>query len=137
MRQLFVPLLANEDAGRAAEWLVQAFGLRERERFADARGVVTDVVLELDGAIMLAGHPSDAYRGPREHARTCEDARAWRGVPYVVDGVLVYVEDLESHHARAKAADAVILTEIEANPLQRQYRAEDLAGHRWMFAQRG
>lgn len=46
---------------------VRAFGLRERERFADARGVVTDVVLELDG-------------------------------------VLVYVEDWEAHHARAKAA---------------------------------
>ncbi len=39
---------------------------------------------------------------------------------------------------RARAAGATILSELEGNEGigQRQYRAEDLEGHRWMFATR-
>jgi uncharacterized glyoxalase superfamily protein PhnB len=57
--------------------------------------------------------------------------------PYVVDGVMVYVEDVDAHFERARAAGAGFLSELEDNPAigQRQYRAEDLEGHRWMFAQ--
>src|SRR4029453_18011195 len=38
---------------------------------------------------------------------------------------------------RARSAGGRILSELEDNPAagQRQYRAEDLEGHRWMFAQ--
>ena len=51
--------------------------------------------------------------------------------PYVIDGVLVYVEDVESHFEKAKAAGATILSPLEGG----RYRAEDLEGHRWMFMQ--
>src|SRR5262245_3635596 len=134
--QRFVPMLAYEDASRAAEWLGKAFGFSERERFHDAQGVVTDVVLEYGGEIFLAGHPNDAYRGPRRHALSCATARAWLDTPYIVDGALVYVDDVDEHHRAAKAAGAKILSELEDNPGQRQYRCEDLEGHRWMFATR-
>ena len=127
-------MLAYQDAARAAEWIARAFGFRELERFSDTRGVVTDVVMDLDGARVIVGHPNDAYQGPRRHAEGCETARAWLDTPFVVDGVLVYVDDLTAHIDRARAAGARILSEIETNPIQRQYRAEDLEGHRWMFA---
>ena len=136
MTQRFVPMVAYEDATRAADWLTRAFGFSERERFHDAQGIVTDVVLEYGGEFFLAGHPNAAYRGPRRHALSCATARAWLDTPFVVDGVLVYVDDLEDHHRVAKAAGAKILSEIEANTVQRQYRCEDLEGHRWMFAVR-
>ena len=136
MTQRFVPMLAYEDASLAADWLARAFGFRERERFHDAQGVVTDVVLEYGDEIFLAGHPSAAYRGPRRHALSCATARAWLDTPYVVDGVLVYVDDVDEHHRRAKAAGAKILSDVEQNEIQRQYRCEDLEGHRWMFAKR-
>ena len=57
--------------------------------------------------------------------------------PYVVDGVLIYVEDVDAHCERARAGGARILSEPEDNPYagQRQYRAEDPEGHRWMVAQ--
>ena len=136
MTQRFVPMVAYEDATRAADWLTRAFGFSERERFHDAQGVVTDVVLEYGDEFFLVGHPHAAYRGPRRHALSCATARAWLDTPFVVDGVLVYVDDLEDHYRVAKAAGAKILSEIESNPLQRQYRCEDLEGHRWMFAVR-
>jgi uncharacterized glyoxalase superfamily protein PhnB len=54
-------------------------------------------------------------------------------VPWVVDGVLVLVRNLDRHFARAKAAGATILSAIEEGPPGRRYRVEDLEGHRWFF----
>jgi hypothetical protein len=77
------------------------------------------------------------FRGPKRHAEECEAARRWRETPYVVDGVMLHVDDVDGHFEQARSAGATILSELEDNPYagQRQYRAEDLEGHRWMFAQ--
>jgi uncharacterized glyoxalase superfamily protein PhnB len=58
-------------------------------------------------------------------------------VPYVIDGVLVEVDDVDEHFERATAAGATILSEPEdvADFGVRHYRAEDPEGHRWMFSQ--
>jgi len=136
MTQRFVPMVAYEDATRAADWLTRAFGFSERERFHDAQGIVTDVVLEYGGEFFLAGHPNAAYRGPRRHALSCATARSWLDSPFVVDGVLVYVDDVDAHHRRAVEAGATILTPPEDGSPGRRYRAEDLEGHRWMFMER-
>jgi len=54
----------------------------------------------------------------------------------VIDGVLVYVEDIASHFEQAKAAGATLLSDVEEGPDDSLlYRAEDLEGHRWMFMQ--
>jgi len=53
----------------------------------------------------------------------------------VIDGFLVHVDDVDAHFARAKAAGAMILSDLEEAPYGRLYRAEDLEGHRWMFIQ--
>jgi uncharacterized glyoxalase superfamily protein PhnB len=57
--------------------------------------------------------------------------------PFIVDGVLVYVDDIDVHFERARASGATVLSALEDNTAigQRQYRVEDLEGHRWMFAQ--
>ena len=132
-----IPMLAYEDAARASAWICGAFGFREVERFTNSAGIVTDVVLERDdGATVLVGHPHDAYEGPRKHAEHCPDAARWLDRPVIVDGLVVYVDDLEAHHAAAVAAGARVISGLETNPIQRQYRVEDLEGHRWMFATR-
>lgn len=132
-----IPMLAYADAGAAADWICRAFGFREVQRFTNKSGTVTDVVLERsDGATVLVGHPNDAYEGPRKHAEHCAIAAQWLDRPVIVDGLVVYVDDIEAHHAAAAAAGARIISRLETNPLQRQYRVEDLEGHRWMFATR-
>jgi len=132
-----IPMLAYADAGRAADWICGAFGFREVQRFTNKSGTVTDVLLErADGATVLVGHPNDAYEGPRAHAAHCAAAAKWLDRPVIVDGLVVYVDDIEAHHAAAVAAGARITSGLETNPLQRQYRVEDLEGHRWMFATR-
>lgn len=131
-----IPMLAYGDAGRAAEWICRVFGFREVQRFANKTGAVTDVVLERpDGATVLVGHPNDAYEGPRTHAQHCATAARWLDRPVIVDGLVVYVDDVESHCANAVGAGARVISGLETNPI-RQYRVEDLEGHRWMFATR-
>jgi PhnB protein len=130
-------MFSYEDVGRAADWIAKAFGFKETGRWSDGDDRVAHVTMELDGGEFMLGYPSPDYQSPRHHAEVCEQARKWSETPYVVDGVLVYVDDLDAHHQRAKQAGARILSDVEDNPEigQRQYRAEDLEGHRWMFAQ--
>jgi uncharacterized glyoxalase superfamily protein PhnB len=130
------PMLSYEDAGRAAKWLADVFGLTEVSRFADDDGRVTHVVMSLGDGHVHLGHPGPHYVGPRRHAETCEQARRWRESPYVVDGVLAHVDDVDAHHAQAVAAGAVVLTPPGEGGAGRQYRVEDVEGHRWMFAER-
>lgn len=105
-----VPVLAYPDVAEAADWLCRAFGLAVRLRIADHRIQLTYG----DGAIVAARGESD----PAGHS------------------VMVRVVDADAHHAQAVAAGARVLsppTDYEYG--ERQYTAEDPAGHRWTFSQ--
>jgi uncharacterized glyoxalase superfamily protein PhnB len=128
-----IPMLSYEDGFAALEWLAKAFGFRERVRLSTPDGRLTHAEMGAgDGLIMLAS-PTPDYQSPKRHRQVCEPARKWSAVPWIIDGVLVYVNDLDAHFAQAKAAGATILSEIEEGPPGRRYRAEDLEGHRWFF----
>ena len=88
-----------------------------------------------NGRIMLAT-PTPAYESPKHHQEHCEAAGAWLATPWVIDGVLVYVDDVDAHYAQAKAAGATILGQLEDGFPGCRYRVEDIEGHRWMFMQR-
>ncbi len=62
--------------------------------------------------------------------------RKWSEVPYIVDGVHVYVDGADAHFQRAKDAGATILSRVKEGAVGKRYRAEDLEGHRWMFTER-
>jgi len=129
-------MIAYRDGVRALEWLADAFGFRERARMTSPKGNLSHGEMEAgDGLIMLAT-PSPDYRGPKEHRESCEQARKWSSVPYIIDGVLVYVDDVSSHYEQARRAGATILSELEEDENGKKYRAEDLEGHRWMFMER-
>jgi len=132
-----IPMIAYEDGVAALDWLAKAFGFQERDRWVEPDGTLSHGEMQTgDGVIMLAT-PTPHYRGPKRHRETCEQARKWSEVPYIIDGVLVHVDDLDAHFARAKAAGATILSEIQDDSQGRRYRAEDLEGHRWFFFERG
>jgi uncharacterized glyoxalase superfamily protein PhnB len=131
-----IPMIAYEDGVAALEWLARAFGFLERTRMLGSDGTLAHGEMETgDGLIMLAT-PTPDYEGPKRHREHCEQARKWSNVPWVIDGVLVFVDNVDEHYKRAKGAGATILSEPEEGPPGRRYRAEDLEGHRWMFMQR-
>jgi uncharacterized glyoxalase superfamily protein PhnB len=132
-----VPMLAYEDGLAAMDWLARAFGFRETMRMLTKDGRLSQGEMEAGdgGAIMLA-NPTPDYQSPKHHRETCEAAAAWSKVPYIIDGVLVYVDDVDAHFERAREAGALILSGVETTSNGKRYRAEDLEGHRWMFTER-
>jgi uncharacterized glyoxalase superfamily protein PhnB len=131
-----IPMIAYRDGPKAMDWLAAAFGFKERIRMVTPEGRLSHGEMEAgDGLIMLAT-PSLDYEGPKKHREGCESARRWSSVPYIIDGVLVYVADVPAHYARARKAGARILSEIDLDESAKRYRVEDLEGHRWMFLER-
>jgi len=130
-----VPMVAYEDAATAIDWLVRAFGFRERkdQRMMDREGRITHAELRLGKGRVFLATPTPDYQSPKHHRETCGAARKWSSVPWVIDGLLVHVDDVDRHFARAKSEGATMLSDLEDNPVGRLYRAEDLEGHRWMF----
>lgn len=128
-----VPMIAYEDGHAAMDWLIEAFGFVEADRRISRDGRRTHGDLEAGGAIIMLAQPTPDYQSPKHHRDTCAAARKWSGVPCIIDGVLVQVEDVWAHGDRARAAGAVILSEPEDTPDGRHCRVEDLEGHRRMF----
>lgn len=130
-----VPMLTYADGPAAMDWLVTAFGFSEQTRWLDDDGRVAHGELDTGDGLVMVASTNPAYQGPTAHRAQCDAADLWLRSPYVVDGVLVYVADIDAHYARALAAGAPTLSQIEDGP-GRLYRTEDLEGHRWMFMQR-
>jgi PhnB protein len=128
-------MIAYEDAGAAMDWLVRAFGFTERRRMTDKQGRVVHGELELSGNIVMVASPTPDYRSPKSHGESCPQAKQWLSAPWVIDGVMVMVNDVEAHFSRARLAGATMLSEIESGGPGRLYRAADIEGHRWMFLQ--
>lgn len=131
-----IPMISYEDGIGALEWLARAFGFRETARLTAADGRLSHGEMRAGDGLIMVASPTPDYRGPKRHREACEQARRWSTVPWIIDGVLVFVDQLERHRAQAEAAGATILSEIEEGPPGRRYRAEDLEGHRWFFVER-
>lgn len=134
MTQTVFPMVAYEDAAAAIEWLERAFGFEEvtSERYTED-GRVTHAELRIGEASIYVANPTPDYVSPKRHREECEAAARWSSVPWVVDGLLVHVPDVNEHFARAEAAGASMLSPVEGGPDGLRYRAEDHEGHRWMF----
>jgi uncharacterized glyoxalase superfamily protein PhnB len=114
-----IPELAYPDVGEAIAWLCDAFGFTLRIRIGNHRAQLNVG----DGAVVLTEWPgSNGSDGPPNVD--------------VAHSMLVRVEDVHDHHERAKAHGATILRPPADYPYgERQYTAEDFAGHRWSFSQ--
>jgi uncharacterized glyoxalase superfamily protein PhnB len=131
-----IPMLAYEDGPAAMDWLASAFGFRERTRMLDGTGRLSHGEMEAGSGVIMLATPTPDYQSPKHHRETCDAARKWSEVPYIIDGALVYVPDVAAHFEQAKVAGARILSEVAADEHGKRYRAEDIEGHRWMFMER-
>ena len=113
-RGTVIPELAYPDVGDAAEWLCQAFGFTVRLRIANHR-----IQLNIgDGAMVVTERRGAASEAVLAH------------------GVMVRVEDVDAHHARAREHGARILEPPTDYPYgERQYTVVDPGGHSWKFSQ--
>jgi len=117
---ILLPHLVYRDVDAAAEWLNKVFGFEEHYRFG---GDPTS------GAQMYLGEAWIMLTRPKE--RAASPAQVGRGT----QSLTVFVEDLEEHFERAKAAGASIVEELhETEYGELQYAAFDLDGHHWLFS---
>ncbi|HEX3630139.1 MAG TPA: VOC family protein [Candidatus Dormibacteraeota bacterium] len=114
-----IPVLIYPDVRQAVAWLEKAFGFRERLKIGeDHRSQMTVG----DGGAVIVGD----VRGNRRPPRPGE----------VTQSVMVRVEDATAHSERAQANGAKIVDPLTDHPFgERQYTAEDLAGHVWTFSE--
>lgn len=131
-----IPMISYEDAQAAIAWLTQAFGFVESSRMTDDDGRVVHAELRLGAAVIFVASPTSAYQSPNRHAEQCAVFREWQTSPWVIDGVLIFVDDVDAHFNQAKAAGATMLSMLEDGFPARRYRVKDIEGHRWMFMQR-
>ena len=137
MTQRIFPMIAYEDTATAIDWLTRAFGFEERgQRYEMEDGTIGHAELQIDSEVIMLATPNREYQSPKTHRQGCEAAARWLDNPWVIDGVLVEVVDLDAHHAHAVEAGANVIRPPEDGPDGRLYTAEDLEGHRWMFQQR-
>lgn len=113
-----IPVLIYPDVREAVSWLERAFGFSERVQIGE------DHRSQLrfgDGAVIVGDVRYDR-RPPRDGE--------------VTHSVVVRVEDARAHCEHARANGARILMEpTEFEYGERQYNAEDLAGHQWTFSE--
>ncbi|MEO0321914.1 MAG: VOC family protein [Myxococcota bacterium] len=123
--QRIIPYLSYDDAPAAIAFIERAFGFTRRFVMPMPDGRIGHAELELGGhALLLASaYEEMGMASPKALAK-------------VHGQVMVYVDDVEAHHARARAAGATVTAEPEDQPHgARMYRATDPEGHRWIFAQ--
>jgi uncharacterized glyoxalase superfamily protein PhnB len=114
-----IPVLVYPDVREAVEWLSAAFGFEERVRIGDDHRSQLSVG---DGGALIVADVRGDRRRPREGEETHR--------------VVVRVEDANDHCEHARAQGARILMEpTDFEYGERQYSAEDLAGHRWTFSE--
>ena len=114
-----IPVLVYPDVREAVEWLSAAFGFEERVQIGDNHRSQLSFG---DGGALIVGDVRGDRRPPREGEET--------------HSVVVRVEDANDHCEHARAQGARILMEpTDFEYGERQYSAEDLAGHRWTFSE--
>ncbi|WPU92557.1 hypothetical protein SNE25_24855 [Mucilaginibacter sabulilitoris] len=134
--QQIIPMLAYEDGIAALNWLCEVFGFEEITRMTDDNGRLSHGEIAMGNNILMVAEPTPDYQGPARHAQNCAIAAKLYSVPYVINGVLVYVDNVKKHYEQAKNGGATILSELEEGFPGTRYRAADLEGQRWMFIQK-
>jgi uncharacterized glyoxalase superfamily protein PhnB len=114
--------LIYDDAGAAAEWLCRVFGFSERmwARHVHADGSIGRTQLQVRDSVITIGPPSVHGVSPRQGV----SSMLW-----------IYIDDVDEHYARTRAAGAEVVTPLEELPWgDRRYQVSDLEGHQWTFA---
>jgi PhnB protein len=119
-----IPYLYYADVPKAVEWLVGSFGFEKVMVVDSGAGRHHGEVRFGTGLVMMgtAAAQFESTSPAQAKARTA--------------GVFVYLDDVDGHCARAKAAGAEIVHDISDQSYGRTYWARDPEGHDWFFTRR-
>jgi uncharacterized glyoxalase superfamily protein PhnB len=114
-----IPVLVYPDVREAVAWLSSAFGFVERTRIGESHRAQMSIGT---GGAMIVADVGGEWRPPEPGAHT-----------HVIK---VRVDDVDARYEQALAQGAQVLqAPIDREYGERECTIEDLAGHRWEFAQ--
>ena len=128
-----------QDAAAAIDWLCAAFGFEVRLKIVGDGGRIEHSELTFGGGVVMVGQQGGTH-----------EQRPWKSQmrsPQSLGGaktqsVMIYVDDVHAHRARAAAHGARVVEEPqdhdygEAYWSDRSYGVLDLEGHLWWITQR-
>lgn len=119
-----IPCLRYRDGHAAIDWLCRAFGFEKHACYDGPGGTVAHAELKLGPSFVMLGSNAN----PAFNWKSPSDAGC------VTQSVYIVVDDADAHHARAKAAGAEIVRELNDTDYgSREYSARDPEGHLWHF----
>ena len=120
---MIFPTLRYRDAVAAIDWLVAAFGFESSAVHLTPDGKVGHAELKFGAGLVMVNSAPDGF--------SAEPPADFRMTPC---SLYLHVSDVDSHHARAKAAGAEITMELtDMDYGSREYSARDLEGNHWHF----
>jgi uncharacterized glyoxalase superfamily protein PhnB len=130
--------LYYQDASKMIDWLCEAFGFELRLKVEGDNGRVEHSELTFGEGVIMVG--SERLGAQERWGVDLKSPKSLGGAN--TQGMLVYVDDVDAHCARAKAAGAVIADAPAVHDYGEDYWADrsygvlDPEGHLWWFTQR-
>lgn len=125
--------LYYEDPIAAIDWLCRAFGFEVQLKVEGEGGSIEHSELVFGGGLIMVG-------GEKAKFPHFKPPSAIGGAN--TQNMMVYVDDVDAHCARARAAGAVITQEPDTHDYgddywaDKSYGCRDPGGHEWWFSQR-
>jgi uncharacterized glyoxalase superfamily protein PhnB len=132
------PALYYDAPARAIDWLCKAFGFEVQLKIEGEGGRIEHSELRFGEGLVMVGTSGGASE--RKAPLPGRSPRAVGGTNTQM--LALFVDDVDTHCARARAAGGKIHDEPTTNDYgddywsDRTYRVEDLEGHHWWFMQR-
>jgi uncharacterized glyoxalase superfamily protein PhnB len=115
--------IVYQNVAGAIAWLTATFGFTEHYRYGEPGGSISGAQMRLGGACIM-------LRSARADSASPAQIGKW------TQSLTVFVDDVDAHFSRAKSAGAKVFEDLQETMYgERQYGAEDLEGHRWLFSQ--
>ena len=116
---VLLPHVVYRDVANAATWLKATFGFEEDYRYGDPA----------QGVLMHLGQAWVMLTSARPGRATPAQSGAWTQM------LTIFVEDIDGHYSRVKSGGARVVEDLNETAYgERQFAAEDLDGHRWLFS---
>jgi uncharacterized glyoxalase superfamily protein PhnB len=113
-----LPHLYYDDVAEAVAWLSRVFGFAEHYRYGQPDGAQ----MHLGKAWIMLARIRPDRTSPRNSGKGAQS-------------LTIFVEDVDGHYGRAKAAGAKIVEELHETVYgERQYGAQDYDGNHWLFS---
>lgn len=120
-RTEIIPYIFYRDVPAALEWLARAFGLKEDMRVGTPRGGMHGE-MSLDGQRIMMGEGGESFRMVSANQ-----------AGFATMGIFIYLDNVDAHYERARAAGAEIVHPPHDESYGRTYTSRDLDGHPWFF----